>query len=371
MQISAREEAEGATRVIYTYRYLRISMVALMLMFGAVPFTQLATSPCLLGSISGYFYTPARTLFVGSLFGLGACLLAYQGHSDEEDVLLNFTGIMAFIVAIVPTEVEHKCTFVPNEAAHDSTGVAANLWTLVIIGLLGACAILVLRHVAQAKPLSRAARFLVGASGLILVLEMGFFILYFDQFVRYMHGIAAATMVVGVSGVMLVQAFRRPRPAAAAERSEPEMSNLWSRARLQIETVKARRSRERWNWAAISYVVIAVGLILALAWALIISMVTNFNGFIIQCEWIVVILFCAYWVVQTVELWRASDQNEGLLNTDTASPDQVQSAPASGDDNASGGALSGSNIGVVAGATGLKIESVGSPEGRQAGSVVD
>ena len=47
-----------------------------------------------------------RGAFVFSLAALGACLIAYKGNDAVEDVLLNFAGFMAFVVALVPTTVD-------------------------------------------------------------------------------------------------------------------------------------------------------------------------------------------------------------------------------------------------------------------------
>ena len=92
--------------VVLTYRYLRGAMIALLLMLLLSVGYQWwweTDHSCWLGSISAYYYTPARSVFVGSLCALGASLIAYKGHSPEEDVLLNFSGFMAFVVAMVPT----------------------------------------------------------------------------------------------------------------------------------------------------------------------------------------------------------------------------------------------------------------------------
>ncbi len=96
--------------VIYTYRYLRAAIVLLLFMMlfsiGFEWFSQWQGTgqSCFLRSISAYYYTPVRTVFVGSLCAIGVVLIAYKGHSPEEDVLLNFSGFMAFVVAMVPTE---------------------------------------------------------------------------------------------------------------------------------------------------------------------------------------------------------------------------------------------------------------------------
>ena len=132
--------------VVYTYRYLRAAMVVLLfMMLFAVSYEWFwhwrdTGQFCFLGSISAYYYTPVRTVFVGSLCALGAVLIAYKGHSPAEDVLLNFSGFMAFVVAMVPTVPDGLCG--PSGFALSSTEIAMsvrnNIWTLIVAAVISA-----------------------------------------------------------------------------------------------------------------------------------------------------------------------------------------------------------------------------------------
>ena len=62
-----------------------------------------AHSTCWQGSISAYFYTPVQAVFVAALVVIGVSLIAIKGSTDWEDVLLNLAGVLAAIVAFVPT----------------------------------------------------------------------------------------------------------------------------------------------------------------------------------------------------------------------------------------------------------------------------
>ena len=57
-----------------------------------------------MGSISGFYYTPARGLFVGILVAIGVALVAYRGYTRGENRLLNAAGSLAVVVALFPTE---------------------------------------------------------------------------------------------------------------------------------------------------------------------------------------------------------------------------------------------------------------------------
>lgn len=63
-------------------------------------------------SISAYYYTDARTVFVGVLMGLGVLLIVIQGRTPAEDALMNAAGALAPFVALLPTPVKESesCT---------------------------------------------------------------------------------------------------------------------------------------------------------------------------------------------------------------------------------------------------------------------
>lgn len=58
----------------------------------------------LLGSLSEYYYTGMRDVFVGLLVAIGACLYLYKGFSMSENVALNLAGIFVVCIAMFPTE---------------------------------------------------------------------------------------------------------------------------------------------------------------------------------------------------------------------------------------------------------------------------
>ena len=59
-------------------------------------------------SISQYYHTPLRDLFVGSLFGIGAFLYLYKGFSREENIALNISGIALLGVALFPISINQE-----------------------------------------------------------------------------------------------------------------------------------------------------------------------------------------------------------------------------------------------------------------------
>lgn len=85
-----------------TYRYVRVLIVALTVGLIAAVLVERGTADCLLGSISAYYYTPARGLFTGALIGIGVCLIALRGENDLQDGVLNVAGLFGPMVALVP-----------------------------------------------------------------------------------------------------------------------------------------------------------------------------------------------------------------------------------------------------------------------------
>jgi len=55
-------------------------------------------------SMSGYYYTPMRNIFVGSLCALGVFLIAYDGYDNVDRWITNIAGLCAIGVAFCPTK---------------------------------------------------------------------------------------------------------------------------------------------------------------------------------------------------------------------------------------------------------------------------
>jgi hypothetical protein len=54
-------------------------------------------------SMSAYFHTGMRDVFVGSLFAVGIFLICYNGYQRIDNLLANVAGFSAFVVALCPT----------------------------------------------------------------------------------------------------------------------------------------------------------------------------------------------------------------------------------------------------------------------------
>jgi len=86
-----------------TYAYLRWLMICVPALLFVVTMLTALSRRELETSISAFYGGPVRDVFVGALFAIAACLVAYQGVGLLEDYALNGAGFYAVFVALVPT----------------------------------------------------------------------------------------------------------------------------------------------------------------------------------------------------------------------------------------------------------------------------
>lgn len=94
-----------ADYIVETYFVLRIVIAGGALVLPAALLIWLAVDPGLvmMDSISASYYTPARSLFVGTLVAIGVALVAYRGYTRGENRTMNAAGCLAIVVALFPT----------------------------------------------------------------------------------------------------------------------------------------------------------------------------------------------------------------------------------------------------------------------------
>lgn len=188
-----------------TYLALRFAMLLLtaMLAISIVLQVVVADSFCVLESISAYYHTAARNVFVGALCAIGVCLIVYRGNIDEENVALDYSGFMAFVVAFVPTEYDRACTAadVPSPADPGLADAAANnvlaVLVIALVAALAAWRVPWLRP-EDGAPLSRFATSAVTVTLVLLVAGFLIFFLQRDLFVRNGHATAAVLLFAGI-----------------------------------------------------------------------------------------------------------------------------------------------------------------------------
>ena len=86
-----------------TYRSLRLALVLAVLMLAVSVGAEWVRAEELRGSLSSYFYSPTRSIFVGVLLVIGFSLIAIHVVQVWEEFWLTLGGMFAIIVALVPT----------------------------------------------------------------------------------------------------------------------------------------------------------------------------------------------------------------------------------------------------------------------------
>lgn len=268
-----------------TYRYLRLSIVGLIVFLAAsVVIEWTNTTPrCFQTSISAYWYTPAQAVFVAALIAIGVCMVVLKGNTEGEDVLLNLAGMLAPVVALVPTPGRGGCWSVPVTPRETSADIANNVPALIVaggLGLLVTAWFLVRSH-------DRDPRHVLGlaASATVLVGGTVWFVRDRSGFDSGAHDVAAIALFVCIVGVVVLNARGYGRTHRSAGRA-PSYANRY----LLVATL---------------IVVSAVGMG---AWAWLVG----WDHAVLWIEGVLIVLFLVFWLIQTRELWE-----EGLREDPT------------------------------------------------------
>jgi hypothetical protein len=281
--------------VLKTYRYLRVGLICTVLLLGvAITIEARAVGwQCLQTSISAYYYTPVRAIFVGALMAIGLALIVIKGR-PLEDVALNVAGMLAPVVAIVPTSGIGRCwSLVPdpepttgpenNELAYwVIANIENNFYALAIAGFVGllVASILALRDrrmETSADQLDKNMRLSAAITGAVLV---AFLLLManWDDFKEVAHYAAAILMFVALNVAVI---------AKARERKE------------------SSRRYFGWYWA-LAWLMSLGGVVV---WGIAAVLGVDHHVFIIEAYEITV--FVAFWLVQTVDNWDEEPTCEG------------------------------------------------------------
>jgi hypothetical protein len=274
-----------------TYRYLRVAIVAVVLVLFVSLTMQIVADHGRLasgeewwhGSISAYFYSPVQSIFVGTLVGIGTCLIAIKGRRGAEEVLLNFAGMFAFAVALVPTPLdaamctaEPYCLDVPER-------VGNNMGTLLLVGGL----VLLL----ATWPRRRDLR---GREGLDLWLTWltwaatGVWLLVWPaSFLAVAHYAAAVLLFACLVGVAWINGSDHEVTAQAFER---------------LRGMSAAAYRVWYRWIAVA---MAAVLVVGLATMVVLDrfLPDLFPQTLFVVETLMMLVFMLFWTLQTIQFW--------------------------------------------------------------------
>jgi hypothetical protein len=278
--------AVSGNSLIITYRSLRMAIVLAVGMIFVSIIYEFMRADYLRGSISAHFYSPTRSVFTGALLVIGFSLVVIHVAHRWEETFLTLGGMLAIIVALVPTKVPWceqgdtsggavQCRLEESDPSYPDwvkTLVENNLLALVVIGVI---ALILTRMFAPADDSGNSLSQLNFVLWIYAVLLVVGGILYetWDLFARNTHMIAAISTFacVGVTAAM----------------------NGW--ARPESENPKKYRD---------VYRVVAIGMVAA---ALLYGIAKLFGGFEDDLFWLEaaeLVIFAGYWLAQTSQHWN-------------------------------------------------------------------
>ncbi len=243
-----------------------------------------AKATCWQTSISAYYYTPVRAIFVGGLLAIGLALLSVKGRSEFEDICLNIAGMLAPIVAVVPTTAVGQCWSIePGPSPTNDTGGFAgwttanidnNLHALLIAGIAGLVAAGIIASIKEKSP---TAVFTLGARSLrigfavsLTFLALGWILLnaYGEDFTSRAHG-SSAVLMFGFLALAVG-------------------SNAQHHKKLNAEQKYVRL------YGTICALMVLTAALFATSW----------DHKVLAIEIAEIALFAAFWLVQTYEHWH-------------------------------------------------------------------
>ena len=306
--MASRTGPRQAGSVLSTYRYLRVGMVLLVLLLAAsVALQVFVPDPdCWQRSVSAYYYTPARAVFVASLCAIGACLIVYRGSTDAEDIALNASGLLAFVVAFVPTQVDATCpaSNVPSPAELDAA-VTNNVWALYAAGIaLTAVSWFLRSRTSSGERGGDLSRWPLAFSTVAVVVFPFVFVHWHDWVRDHGHDVAATALFAGIVVVVGMNALGLATHSGVAVRHEA--------ARPVV-----RRAANRYTVVGLAMLGTFVG-VLAAHWV-----APGFVQWLFWLEALLIAEFAVYWVLQTIELWHVVDRTEAPA----PSPNVITPAP--------------------------------------------
>lgn len=283
-------ELEGPS--IQTYRYVRAAIIgSMLLLFISLVLQVGADGGVVKGSISEYYYWPVRGILVGTLITTGVAVVAIKGRPGLEDTALNLVGMLAPLVALVPTPL------LPFDEATCREGVERCIPAEFLPGVLNNVSALLL----LGAPLLVFAWWTAVAAGRC------------DGATRV--GLAAATALWTAVGLWFGPTSTWPLRESFMMWSHYAAAIAMFGLIIVVVWYNALRTdchfhvaRMRVSYRPV-YVVIAATMALALLVSLIIFFATDqasrrSSTVLFWLEAVLLVLFVVFWIAQTVEFWK-------------------------------------------------------------------
>jgi hypothetical protein len=285
-----------------SYNYLRLGIVLAVIMLAAAIRYEIVRTPAWCDfqtSISGYYYTPVRAVFVGALVAIGLSLIVVKGEGLE-DLALNLAGVLAPVVALVPTVNIGKCysfESLPKPVVDGElqpwvvANVSNNLHALVVAGavaVLFAAVFYLFQTSSENFNIGSEILTLIGLAVMVGLVVFGFFYLTEPpnlESVQVTHNAAAIAMFVFLALSAAINGWRLWGPEGLTRKRKFAIT-YWAIAGLMALTGIVilwivNKTRIQWDHSVLVLEATEIG------------------------------LFAVYWLVQTLEHSIPEERSSG------------------------------------------------------------
>ena len=106
LSLGVDQQSADGNQLVISYLYLRrfVGWIGTLLPIVLLVGVAISSAQARPDSMSGYYYTDMRNVFVGALCALGAFLGAYDGYDCVDRWITNVAGFGAIGVAFCPTK---------------------------------------------------------------------------------------------------------------------------------------------------------------------------------------------------------------------------------------------------------------------------
>jgi hypothetical protein len=266
---------DSASNEVKTYRYLRLGMVVLLAGLACAVVIEWGDTGrrCFQTSISAYYYTPAQGIFVATLVAIGVCMVVIKGNTDGEDVLLNIGGMLAPVVAFVPTPNKGNCYSVEVNVGERGPNVANNMAALFLVGVIALVVTVAIARHARGNPRDVAGVTLVVV---LMAVAVFFFWKHREFFLNNAHYTAANTMFLCIIAVVVWNAREYGKLGTGVSQ------HAWV---------------NRYGLIAAAMIITAGGMYAAMK-------IFDWDHGVLWIEGSLILLFAIFWIFQTHELWH-------------------------------------------------------------------
>ena len=259
-----------------TYRFMRLAMAMMALAILLAMVIEKLRAPGWEESISAYYYTAARPIFIGAMVAIGGFLISIKGRTNIEDISLNLAGMMAPLVPLIP----------PNQASETTGSVISRVGFSVTERQRHELLVNNLTTVLIVAGVSFVAVYWIGrAKGDSVNLR---------PHAKVGLAIAAGVAVIGVVLYVTVDAVRENSHGLAALLM---FVFLWPAIVANAYSAQREKYRAWYAAIAISMLVFAGAVIVGIKAA------PSWRHEVLVLEILELTPFLVYWIVQTIEQW--------------------------------------------------------------------